>query len=699
MVKNGVIRHVQSRSMAYPTLLPFPYSASAMSDRIRAYPWHLCELGLWDQWPSALRSALVNLLASRLPQCLVWGEVQHTFYNDAFAAVLDQGAPVVGRGFEQVWPLAGPRLAPMVCRAMMGEACYVENHCLPVERHGRREPAWYTFCFSPLRDEAGAVAGVLGTFLETTATVQAGRELKGLAQRFEREVAERTADRNRLWQLSTDIMLVTLGDLTITAANPAWETVLGRCEADLLGISVLELLHPDDVPVCEQAALELAAGRPLRDMDCRLRHKRGGYRWINWAAVPGGGFFNAVGRDVTVERERAAALEQTEELLRHSQKMEAVGQLTGGLAHDFNNLLTAISGSLELLTRRIEQGRLDQLERYIAAAKGAADRAATLTHRLLAFARRQTLDARPVAVGALIEGLETLIRQTLGPDIHCEKTFGLQAWCVLADPNQLESALLNLCINGRDAMPGGGTLTLGCCGHVQSGSTLEGGELTPGDYVVISVTDTGHGMQPELLSRVFDPFFTTKPLGQGTGLGLSMVYGFARQSGGTVRISSKEGEGTCVSIFLPRYAEDVPPPAPEQPSEVVEPTAHGECILLIDDEATIRELVTETLQGLGYKVVGAEDGASGLAALGRLPRVDLLITDIGLPGGLNGRQVAEAVRAIKPELPVLFITGYAEQSALAPAFLRSHMEILTKPFALNDLARRVGQLLSPPAAG
>ena len=683
--------------MPYTEFSSFPYSQGVMSDRIRHYPWQESELGHWEGWPEAIRSSLINVLESSFAQCLIWGPEQFTFYNDAFADLLGQGAPVVERTLERLWPHAGPRLAPLVQRAYAGETCHGSNHCLPAERNGRREPAWYTFCFSPLRDGCGQVLGVLATVMETTATVQAEGELKGLASRFEREVAERTADRNRLWQLSTDIMLVTRGDLTITAVNPAWETVLGRSESELLGLNVLELLHPEDVPVCEQAARDLAAGHPLRDMDCRLRHKRGGYRWINWAAVPGGGFFNAVGRDVTVERERAAALEQAEALLRHSQKMEAVGQLTGGLAHDFNNLLTAISGSLELMGRRIEQGRPDQLDRYLRAAKGAADRAATLTHRLLAFARRQTLDARPVAVAALVEGLEALIRQTLGPAIHCEQALGSQPWCVLADPNQLESALLNLCINGRDAMPEGGTLTLSCAPHTQANATTGGEALAPGDYVVISVSDTGHGMAPEVLARVFDPFFTTKPLGQGTGLGLSMVYGFARQSGGIVRIASTPGKGTCVNIYLPRYSEAVAPAPEKPPVEQAQPSARGECILLIDDEAAIRELASETLQGLGYDVVCAEDGASGLAALGRTPRVDLVITDIGLPGGLNGRQVAEAIRAIKPQLPVLFITGYAEQSALGPALLRSGMEIMTKPFALNDFARRVRHMLRQPA--
>lgn len=684
--------------MPYTEQLTFPYSQGVMSDRIRHYPWQGNEPGPWQDWPEVIRCSLINLLGCRFPQCLIWGPEQYTFHNDAFADLLGHGAPVVERTLERLWPHAGARLCTAVQRAFAGEACQGIDHCLPVERNGRREPAWYTFCFSPLRDGQGVVLGVLATIIETTATVQAEGELKSLAHRFEREVAERTADRNRLWQLSTDIMLVTRSDLTITAANPAWETVLGRPVSELLGMNVLELLHPEDIAVCEQAARDLSAGHPLRDMDCRLRHKRGGYRWINWAAVPGGGFFNAVGRDVTVERERAAALEQTEALLRHSQKMEAVGQLTGGLAHDFNNLLTAISGSLELMGRRIEQGRVDQLGRYITAARGAADRAATLTHRLLAFARRQTLDARPVAVAALIEGLEALIRQTLGPHIHCEQAFGREPWCVLADPNQLESALLNLCINARDAMPDGGTLTLTCAAHAQTSTSAGVEALAPGDYVVISVVDTGHGMTADVLSRVFDPFFTTKPLGQGTGLGLSMVYGFARQSGGTVSIASSPGKGTRVSIYLPRYSEALAPVPEEPPVAMAQPTAQGECILLIDDEAAIRELVSETLEGLGYHVVCAEDGASGLAALGRTPQVALVITDIGLPGGLNGRQVAEAARAIKPHLPVLFITGYAEQSAVGPALLRSGMEIITKPFALNDFAQRVAHMLRQPTA-
>lgn len=684
--------------MLQSKMLSFPYSQGAMSDRIRSYPWRDSPLGPWEDWPDCLKHALFAILESRFPQCLIWGEAQHTFYNDAFAGLLHQGAPVVGPSFEALWPHAGPRLAPMVARAFAGLACQGQDRCLPVERNGHREPAWYTFSFSPQRDAQGQVVAVLGTVLETTARVQAERDLQALASQFEREIAERTADRNRLWQLSTDIMLVTQADLVITAANPAWQTVLGRAEAELLGTSILDYLHPDDIPVCQRAAQALAQGQTLRDMDCRLRHKRGGYRWINWAAVPGGGFYNAVGRDVTVERERAAALEQTEELLRHSQKMEAVGQLTGGLAHDFNNLLTAISGSLELMSRRLEQGRTEQLERYISSARGAADRAAVLTHRLLAFARRQTLDARPVPVAALIEGLEALIQQTLGPGIHCIWELGNPSWCVMADPNQLESALLNLCINARDAMPGGGSLRLSCALHEQRAEATGGEALAPGAYVMIRVTDSGTGMGPEVLARVFDPFYTTKPMGQGTGLGLSMVYGFARQSGGTVRIQSTPGEGTRVDIYLPRVASAVAPPA-EAPSTPAQPARAAETVLVVDDEAEIRALLAETLRGLGYRVVCAADGAAALDELRRPATVDILVTDIGLPGGLDGRQVAQAARSHRPGLPVLFITGYAQQAEGPQGGRLEGMDTLIKPFSLEELGRRVSQLLAHPAAG
>ena len=365
-----------------------------------------------------------------------------------------------------------------------------------------------------MRDEAGQVVGVLDTVIETTAERLAQQQLRQLTNSLERQVAERTRDRNRLWNLSPDVMLITRLDMVITAANPALEPVLGWTEKELVGTSSLDLVHSEDLNRAWGASHSLMQGESLRDFECRMRHKDGSYRWINWSSSPGEGHICAIGRDITQERERAETLHQTEELLRQSQKMEAVGQLTGGLAHDFNNLLAGISGSLELLKLRINQGRTADLDRYISTARTAAERAATLTHRLLAFSRRQALDPKPTSVNRLVAGMQELISRTMGPMIEVEVLSGPELWTVLVDPNQLESALLNVCINARDAMPGGGKLCIGTCNQRLDGARADEHGLPPGEYMTLYVTDTGTGMADDVIARVFDPFFTTKPSGQ-----------------------------------------------------------------------------------------------------------------------------------------------------------------------------------------
>jgi signal transduction histidine kinase len=391
--------------------------------------------------------------------------------------------------------------------------------------------------------------------------------------------------------------------------------------------------------------------------------------------------------------ERTAALQQVEETLRQSQKMDAVGQLTGGLAHDFNNLLTGIAGSLELLQRRISQGRLGDVDRYIAAAQGAAKRAASLTHRLLAFSRRQTLDPKPTDINRLVAGLEELVRRTMGPAVEVEVVAAAGLWTTLVDPFQLDNALLNLAINARDAMPDGGRLTIETANRWLDAGAARRRELPPGQYILLSVTDSGTGMAPNVVARAFDPFFTTKPIGMGTGLGLSMVYGFVRQSGGQVRIHSDIGQGTKVCLYLPRHiGEEEATEAPAGLSE--SPRAgHNETVLVVDDEPTVRMLVTEVLEDLGYTAVEAADGAAGLHALQPGRPIDLLVTDVGLPGGMNGRQLADAARLLRPDLKVLFITGYAETAVLSHGHLGPGMHVLTKPFAMEALAGRIKDLM------
>jgi PAS domain S-box-containing protein len=393
--------------------------------------------------------------------------------------------------------------------------------------------------------------------------------------------------------------------------------------------------------------------------------------------------------------ERTTELLATEEALRQSQKMEAVGQLTGGLAHDFNNLLTGITGSLEMIQMRLAQGRSADIDRYVQAAQGAARRAAALTHRLLAFSRRQTLAPKPTSVKDLVNGMTDLIERTVGPSIQVEAVNAAGLWPVLVDPSQLENALLNLCINARDAMPEGGKITIETGNRWLDKRAAAERDMEPGQYVSLCVSDTGTGMSKDTISKAFDPFFTTKPIGMGTGLGLSMIYGFTRQSGGQTRIYSELGQGSMICLYLPRHLGETDGEAMFETEPTLTPQARrGETVLVIDDEPTVRMLVMDILEGLGYAALEAGDGPSGLRILDSDARVDLLITDVGLPGGMNGRQVADAARARRPDLKILFITGYAENAVLSHGHLASGMHVLTKPFSMDAMSQRITDLLS-----
>jgi signal transduction histidine kinase/CheY-like chemotaxis protein len=396
--------------------------------------------------------------------------------------------------------------------------------------------------------------------------------------------------------------------------------------------------------------------------------------------------------------ERTATLEVAQTHLRQSQKMEAVGQLTGGLAHDFNNLLTGIGGSLDMMKTRAAQGRHADVDRYLGAAQASVRRAAALTHRLLAFSRRQTLDPKATDANRLIAGMVELIQRAVGLQVGVEIVGAAGLWPVLVDPNQLENAILNLSLNARDAMPDGGKLTIETANRWLDARAGRERDLPPGQYVSVCVSDNGTGMSAEVVERAYDPFFTTKPIGLGTGLGLSMVHGFVRQSGGQTRIYSEVGQGTMVCLYLPRHLA--------APDDAVEadlvaapgPDAAGMTVLVVDDEATIRMLVCDVLEELKITAIEAEDGAAGLKVLQSNIRIDLLVTDVGLPGGMNGRQVADAARVARPELKVLFITGYAENAVLNHGHLEPGMHVLSKPFAMDTLANRIRALVCDDVA-
>ncbi|MDF9619351.1 PAS domain-containing protein [Pseudomonas entomophila] len=397
--------------------------------------------------------------------------------------------------------------------------------------------------------------------------------------------------------------------------------------------------------------------------------------------------------DISRQVSEQQRLLEAEDALRQAQKMEAVGQLTGGIAHDFNNLLGGILGAQELIRQRLEQARLDDIPTLLDTAGDSARRAAALVHRLLAFSRRQTLLPQATSVGALILDMEELIRRSVGPTITVSVSCSLELWVTFIDPPQLESALLNLCINARDALPGGGRIDIRCANQsfdLAHAATLD---LTAGDYLQLSVEDNGRGMPPEVVERAIDPFFTTKPLGQGTGLGLSMAFGFVRQSGGQLQIQSTPGAGTRIDLYLPRHHEALKAPEVHPTSERLAQPGRAR-ILLVEDQAALRLVIGEVLDELGHEGEGVEHGPAALALLAHGFVPDLLISDIGLPGGLNGRQVAEACRARHPDLPVLFITGYDESAALSDGQLPARTAVLRKPFELPAIADLVAQLLT-----
>src|SRR4030088_2558884 len=515
------------------------------------------------------------------------------------------------------------------------------------------ETRWISVKSTIERDEQGRAIRLVGAHTDVTEQVMAELALRQSEERYRKladqlselnatlaqRVEEKTRERDRIWNVSQDLLVVADRNGIWRTVNPAWTKTLGWSEAELLNRTSEWLEHPDDGGLTRTEVGKLGAAETTVRFESRFRHQDGSYRWLSWTGVADRDSIYAVARDVTAEKPRGDRVKATEEALLQSQKMEAVGQLTGGIAHDFNNLLTGIVGSLDLLQTRLNQGRTENVARYINAAMTSANRAAALTHRLLAFARRQPLIPKSVDANQLVVSLEDLLRRTIGETIDLEITASDDLWGTLCDPNQLESALLNLAINARDAMPDGGRLTIATANARFDSVTADTPTLLPGDYICIGVTDTGVGMSAEVAARAFDPFFTTKPIGQGTGLGLSMIYGFARQSNGHVTIDSKIGRGTSVKLYLPRHHGDITAPHPSA-AKGDKHTATGETVLVVEDEPVVRGIILEMLHEEGYRTLEAVDGPSGLQILRANERVDLLITDVGLPG-MNGRQLAD----------------------------------------------------------
>lgn len=542
---------------------------------------------------------------------------------------------------------------------------------------------WANVVIDPIRDPDGAIIGFAKVTRDLTERRAAEQELRASEERF-----------RLLVQSVTDYAIYMLDrEGRVTSWNAGAEQFKGYAADAIIGEHFSRFYTEEDQ----------AAGLP--NIALQTAEREGRFESEGWRVKKDGSRFWASAIIDTVRNDEGELIgfakitrdltekRAIEEQLRQSQKMEAVGQLTGGLAHDFNNLLTGISGSLELVATRIAQGRTAEVERYIMAAQGAVRRASTLTHRLLAFSRRQTLDPKPTNANRLLNGLEELIRRTVGPAVELDIIGASGLWPTLVDPNQLENAIINLCINARDAMPEGGKLTIETANRWIDERAARQHDLPVGQYVSVCVTDTGTGMAPDVIERAFEPFFTTKPIGDGTGLGLSMIYGFARQSGGQVRIYSEVGQGTTMCIYLPRYTDDILVEEDVVMSTPAPTAGKGEVVLVIDDEPTIRMLIAEVLSESGYAVIEAPDGPAGLRVLESNARIDLLITDVGLPAGMNGRQVADAARVGRPDLKVLFITGYAENAVMSGGRLEKGMYVLSKPFQMDLLADRVREII------
>ncbi|MBA1288615.1 hybrid sensor histidine kinase/response regulator [Pseudomonas japonica] len=696
-------------------------------------PHSAARLEQLSQCPPALRMAVDIALNAPVPTAVLWGAHHQLIANPALVEALGLPIPRPGQALRDLLPEPDYPLAVALQAASEGDRSVVPG-LRPAS--GTSVSARLSAHFAPVRDDKGMVIGIWLTVLADPSTgVNDGVLEARLAE--QRRAHQASEERLRLALDATHAVgtwdWYIREDRFIADAHFAYMHNVDPVQAGQRPIGdYLAAVHPEDrvfvarrIKACMHGSGEFAE-------EYRLLQADGGWRWV---FARGRCFRDDHGRparfigasiDITERKlaeqalrelnetleqrvaERTRALidanrrllaeaqerERAEELLRHAQKMEAVGQLTGGIAHDFNNMLTGIMGSLDLMNRYIAKGRSAEIGRFADAALSSAQRAAALTHRLLAFSRRQSLDRQRIDLNTLVLSLEDLLARTTGEQIELRLELAPDVWPVHTDPNQLESALLNLVINARDAMPDGGRLLITSGNQLiddpRENPPME--PVRPGHYVTLCVKDTGSGMSASTRAKAFDPFFTTKPTGQGTGLGLSMIYGFAQQSGGHVSLVSELGQGTEVCLYLPRYLEPHAAQATLE-AECIPPLAQeGESVLVVEDDPAVRMLILNVLDELGYRGHPAADAEVAVPLLDSALRIDLLVTDVGLPG-MNGRQLAEIARDRRPGLKVLFMTGYIDKAADRDTYLEEGMDIVSKPFTLEMLASKVRQMI------
>ncbi|HEX6975612.1 MAG TPA: PAS domain-containing protein [Vicinamibacterales bacterium] len=659
---------------------------------MRAHDWSQSPLGPPASWPQPLRTVVGLLLQSRFPMFVAWGPELGFLYNDSYAEILGAKHPAaLGRRFHDIWSEIWSDISPLIDAAMAGEAIYREDLPLVMNRKGFDEQTWFTFSYSPVRDERGTVAGMFCAVTETTEKVLAERELRALNETLERRVDAALAERKLLADLveGTDaIVLVADFDYRLLAVNRAasaeFERVFGVRLAtgdNLLGALASKPEHQAAVKAVwdrafagEEFVVVEEFGDPnrvRRSYEVRFSALRdrdgvriGAYQFVY---------------DVTDRLRDQERLRKAEAALRQTQKMESLGQLTGGVAHDFNNLLAVFAGAVQLLERT---GGKPPGPRVFDAMRRAVARGTDLTRHLLAFSRRRPVNPESIDVVAQLNGMRTMLEGSLGGHMTVRMDLAPDTWPVEVDAGEMELAILNLCVNARDAMPAGGVIAISA-GNAQ----VAGDDQAPGDFVRIRITDTGHGMPPEVLARVFEPFFTTKDVSKGSGLGLPQVYGFAQQSGGRVTISSEVDRGTTVTLLLPRSLQQPAASGPDaEHAASPRPERRGH-LLLVEDDPEVSTLSRELLTTLGFTVTHAVSAEQALAALTDGQSFDLVVSDIMMPGGVSGLELAREIRRRHPSLPVILTTGYIEAAA---GMTEGEFSLLLKPFTLESLAAALG---------
>ena len=794
-------------------------SPREMTQRIHEMDWSATPLGSRDTWPQSLKVSVAMILASGFPMAIRWGSEQILIYNDGYRLILrDKHPSALGRPGQEVWWEIYPELGPLNQAILRGEreAFFAEDHPWIVRREGSTiEEARFTISYSPIPDEAApnGIGGILTTCVETTERVRQEQALRVLNDTLEAEISQRIRERDRIWQLSEDLLGVSNFEGYFTSVNPAWTNLLGWSEDEIKKLHVSELRHPDDAAHSMAGRRRLAEGVPTVRMENRFRHKDGSWRWIAWTLTAEDGLIYLIGRHVTTEKLAAEALRESErqfrlfteaatdhalirldargvvsgwnagaqriagyveaEIVGHhfsrfyttaaraagaperalamaatsgsyeddgwrvrkngslflaavvidairdeegkligfanimrdvterhearaklqraqeqlalSQKMEALGQLTGGIAHDFNNMLMVVSGNAQILKRRLRDPRN---LRAIEAIELAAVRGETLTRQLLAFSRRQALNPTVISLRQGVAAFRDLLVSSARDNIKVVIDIHRNVWPVLVDVHELELALVNLVVNSRDAMPDGGTITI-----IARNVRLQPEDTTEhlrGEFVALLVADTGCGIEAGVLPKVFEPFFTTKQLEKGTGLGLSQVYGLARQSGGTATISSRVESGTTVTVYLPRSQR----PLSDRPIVEGEPQPGSETVLLVEDNPEVQEVVGLLLEQLGYRVFYKESPTAALDLLASGEPINLVFTDVVIPGELDGLALAHQVKEKYPDIAVLLTSGYAR----AANTLETGFPIVRKPYQLSTLACAIREVLDTQRA-